>query len=315
MQSANAASGATVIEGPDGRTLSFDDDGPLRAAWYPVCRANRNAATPPQLLGVMLDSSRHVARATKRDSKGATASIRTAHHNGLMWACVADAADAALPPIDIDGFTSDQIIISNKVDVFGDFDQAALGLVDPAHVPMVHTSWWWRPSARARREKAKQYAPSPFGFTATPHDDRKPAALYTLIGGAPEISIEFRLPALRIERVHAGENRLVNFSFITPVGPRHHHLQNVMFSNMSWLKAFRPLLWVMGQNFLQQDAAILNKIVSHAPTLGKTPMLFCGDPDKPSLWYFQCKRELARSGACEEQFRHPVTPQVLRWRT
>jgi len=33
-----------------------------------------------------------------------------------------------------------------------DLDNAVIGLIDPAHVPNVHASWWWR-SKKAQKKK------------------------------------------------------------------------------------------------------------------------------------------------------------------
>ena len=38
-------------------------------------------------------------------------------------------------------------------------DHAVMGLMDPAHGPFVHASWWWRPSTSAHA-KEKRFAPS-----------------------------------------------------------------------------------------------------------------------------------------------------------
>ena len=47
-------------------------------------------------------------------------------------------------------------------------DHAVAGLMDPAHGPFVHTSWWWR-SRGSIHEKAKAFGPSHLGFTMKRH--------------------------------------------------------------------------------------------------------------------------------------------------
>ena len=43
-------------------------------------------------------------------------------------------------------------------------DYAVAALIDPAHVPFVHKSWWWR-SAKSLKEKQKLYVPEGSGWT------------------------------------------------------------------------------------------------------------------------------------------------------
>ena len=79
-------------------------------------------------------------------------------------------------------------------------DHAVVGLMDPAHGPFVHRSWWWR-SARSIHEKSKGFAASPYGFTMVRHAPSKNSKAYKLLGGAPETEISFSLPGVRIEHI------------------------------------------------------------------------------------------------------------------
>ncbi len=82
----------------------------------------------------------------------------------------------------------------------GTVDHAVVGLMDPAHGPFVHQSWWWR-SRRSIHEKTKAFAPSPWGFTMTRHAPSSNSRAYRLLGGAPQTEIVFRLPGIRIEHI------------------------------------------------------------------------------------------------------------------
>jgi len=44
-----------------------------------------------------------------------------------------------------------------------DVDQGVLGLLDPAHGPYVHQSWYWR-SSHKQKDKQKTFEPIPNGF-------------------------------------------------------------------------------------------------------------------------------------------------------
>jgi phenylpropionate dioxygenase-like ring-hydroxylating dioxygenase large terminal subunit len=48
-------------------------------------------------------------------------------------------------------------------------DQGIIGLMDPAHGPFVHQSWFWRKRASIH-EKAKQFEPIPNGFRMSPRE-------------------------------------------------------------------------------------------------------------------------------------------------
>ncbi|MFN3932124.1 MAG: hypothetical protein ACK4JY_10295 [Brevundimonas sp.] len=231
---------------------------------------------------------------------------------GLVWVRRAAARPEAVPTLigDNAGTARFPMIACSEIEVETDYDQAVLGLVDPAHVPMVHTAWWWRSSDK-RRVKTKHYAPSPFGFTATAADQFASAPAYELVGSDRKITIEFRLPSTRIERVEGGRFRLLNVTTVTPTTPGRVVLRNVIYSSVRPLRWLHPALSALGRAFLEQDARILRRLDADAST--RQPQLFVGAPDQPSAWYFQCKLALAR--ATGAGFVNPVRPSVLRWRT
>jgi phenylpropionate dioxygenase-like ring-hydroxylating dioxygenase large terminal subunit len=59
-------------------------------------------------------------------------------------------------------------------------DQGIIGLMDPAHGPFVHQSWFWR-SKRSMHEKAKQFEPIPGGFRMSKHAPSANSAPYQLL--------------------------------------------------------------------------------------------------------------------------------------
>src|SRR5580704_15680294 len=103
---------------------------------------------------------------------------------------------AAAPDIPVlEGFDGRAPDLVESVRFAAAIDHAVIGLMDPAHGPFVHRAWWWR-SRRSIQEKAKAFAPSPFGFTMTRHAPSRNSRAYRLLGGAPETEIVFRLPSI-----------------------------------------------------------------------------------------------------------------------
>ena len=79
-------------------------------------------------------------------------------------------------------------------------DHGIIGLMDPAHGPFVHQSWFWRKRGSIH-EKAKQFEPIPNGFRMSPHSPSTNSAPYQLlkkITGEPvTTTIDFVLPNIR----------------------------------------------------------------------------------------------------------------------
>lgn len=233
---------------------------------------------------------------------------------GLVWVRRLCDPGTVVPSLieDEAGTRAFPMIACSEIELDADYDQTVLGLVDPAHVPMVHTAWWWRSSPR-RRVKTKDYVPTPFGFTATAADAFASAPAYELVGQDRNVTIEFRLPSTRIERVRGGRFRLLNITTVTPVAPGRVMLRNVIYSSVRPLRWLFPALSALGRAFLEQDAAILRRLDSHASL--HQPLLFVGEPDQPSAWYFQCKMALVRAAGRSEAFVNPVRATRLKWRT
>ncbi len=286
--------------------------GPPPEAWYPVAREKAvRARATVSLFGQDLTLVRGPSGAvTLPGAPGWAIETRL----GMVWVRRLGDPAAAVPPLieDEAGTPAFPMIACSEIEVEADYDQTVLGLVDPAHVPMVHTAWWWRSSDR-RRVKTKHYTPSPFGFTATAADSFASAPAYELVGSDRKVTIEFRLPSTRIERVRGGRLRVLNITTVTPIAPGRVVLRNVIYSSMRPLRWLYPALSALGRAFLEQDARILRRLDTHAST--HQPLLFVGEPDQPSAWYFQCKMALARAVGARDTFINPVQPSVLRWRT
>jgi phenylpropionate dioxygenase-like ring-hydroxylating dioxygenase large terminal subunit len=291
------------------------DLGPPRNAWYPVAaaaEARRRVGRTVQLCGSTLGLERVPGASVPQVRDLASGALRPAiEHLGLLW--VSADTVAGLPDlVELPGMETPRRIAGVQVAARCDFDQAVLGLVDPAHVPMLHTSWWWRPRSRPRKPKRKAYTPSPFGFTTRAEDATSSAGVYAIGGAPPEVSIEFRLPGVRVEHIKLGGLRLANVTTVTPLSDEVQVLRNIIYADKRWAVVLRPLLEYLGRIFLKQDVQMLERL--HCTDSSKS-FLFFGDPDLPSLWYFKLKRELARRAHDGEPFNNPTPIQSLRWLT
>jgi len=287
-------------------------NGSPRSAWYVVARSEElrgGRSLQVRLLGEDLRLSRRDGAITaQQQSDARSVAVQEAH--GLIWLCLGQVEAApALPEL----VAGARMIGHSVVKVRSDFDQAVLGLVDPAHVPMVHRSWWWRPPSKGRRIKTKAYTPSPFGFTARAVDAFASAPIYDAVG-RQSVEIEFRLPSVRNETIIGRALRLSNLTVITPLDDDHVMIRNLIYADRPSLRLLAPLLSVAGTIFLGQDAAILRRL-HREQKRGRSTGLFVGDPDKPSLWYYQLKAAHQAFERGRARFTNPVRSAILRWNT
>lgn len=308
----NELSPPTAVPGARWRNRK-DRSGPPAGAWYPVAFARevgKSVRLRRRVLGVGIDISA-TETGELHAATGETA-WSVCRHLGLVWVCAQHDLTGVPGLVEDDGFDSRHIVAQTRSVVRTDYDQAVLGLVDPAHVPMIHNAWWWR-SAGKRRLKTKVYRPSDYGFTATARDRFVSAPAYKILGDRVEVSIEFRLPSVRVERTVGTRGRILNLTAVTPIGRRGVVLRNVLYSDVAALKPFAPVISGLGRIFLNQDAEILRRF--HPSVVGNHPRLFVGDPDRPSLWYYKAKDALVKAQARGEAFVNPVEPAELSWTT
>ncbi len=191
-------------------------------------------------------------------------------------------------------------------------DHAVVGLMDPAHGPFVHRSWWWRKEGSIH-EKSKAFAASPFGFTMLRHAPSSNSNAYRLLGGAPETEITFRLPATRIEHITAGRHLVVNLTAVTPLSDHQAQINFAIYWNVPLLSLLKPILRPYVRAFLNQDRAIM---VRQAEGLKYDPPLaLIDDADTQARWYYRLKAEYARATGARRPFVNPVEDRVLRWRS
>ncbi len=232
--------------------------------------------------------------------------------NGLVWIYNGDGAPETAPP-EIGLPASYRPKTVTVVGATGPFDEAVIGLVDPAHTPTVHKQWWWRDGA-PRHDKTKNFEPTPLGFKMPAHAPSSNTRVYKFIGGAPTTEIEFRLPALRLEHIRNDKRRILGLTTMTPGEPGATRIVHVIFWNFALLDLIRPVVQKMADDFLAQDGAILRLQNENLKRADHRPLYF-GDADEPAKWYLKLKGAWADRKDAPAGFRHPLAPTTLRWRT
>jgi nitrite reductase/ring-hydroxylating ferredoxin subunit len=198
-------------------------------------------------------------------------------------------------------------------------DYAVAALIDTAHVPFVHKSWWWR-SAKSLKAKAKTYVPSGTGWTMVKHKPSQHSIVFKLIGKYIETEISFCLPGCRREYISFNDKTmLAGITTLTPIDDTHTELNHTTYWTSALLKPFRPVVSPVVDyfvsTFLKQDQALA---IMQSEIIGKyNPRLIMTikDAGTPGHWYFLLKKEWNEASASGRPFKNPIKESVLRWRT
>lgn len=232
--------------------------------------------------------------------------------NGLVWIWMGKDEPDQEPP-GLPELPADLRPTLTKAMLFPcNMDHAVVGLMDPAHVPFIHRSWYWRTGPIKLKTKSKEFGPSLYGFTMKRH---KPAITlaYRILGAAPETEISFRLPGVRIEHIRIGRNSVWNFTAVTPIDDTQTEVSNLFFWTMPWLGLLKPIALFVMDHFLGQDRDILirqQRGLKYDPTL-----MLIRDTDTQARWYYQLKNEYIRAREEGRPFVNAVKDTVLRWRS
>ena len=193
-------------------------------------------------------------------------------------------------------------------------DHGIIGLMDPAHGPFVHQSWFWRSKASIH-EKAKQFEPIPNGFRMSPHKPSSNSAPYKLLakftGETVTTTIDFVLPNLRTEIDRSGKLWFSSRATVTPV---RRDLCRIDFVAAWNLPVPVSIFRVFAGIFLRQDQQTM---IRQAEGLKHNPrLMLIDDADRPAKWYFALKQNLIESRRTGEPMAHPMEgPVTLRWRS
>jgi phenylpropionate dioxygenase-like ring-hydroxylating dioxygenase large terminal subunit len=230
---------------------------------------------------------------------------------GNIWIWLGDGAPEGEPPR-LPGIGDRGPDLALRMDFPCFVDHAVVGLMDPAHGPFVHRSWFWR-SRRSVHEKAKSFGPGPLGFVMKRHRPSSNSRAYRLLGGAPQTEISFRLPGIRIEHIEVGRHSVVGLTAVTPVDQASTVVHHLIYWTVPWLTLLKPFLRPIARTFLGQDRAVVvqqQQGLRHDP-----PLMLIRDADTQARWYFQLKAEWARAREEGRPFQNPVPDTVLRWRS
>ncbi len=238
------------------------------------------------------------------------ARYRLAEAHGLVWIWYGEGEPALAPP-EIGLPPSFRPKTTTVVETQGPYDEAVVGLVDPAHTPAVHKQWWWREGA-PRADKAKAFEPTAQGFKMIAHPPSSNSLIYKAMGGAPATEIEFRLPALRLEHLRTKARRVLALTAMTPGEAGATRIVHVLYWDSMLFDALQPIAQGMADSFLKQDGDIL-RLPNENLARARHRTLYLGDADEPAKWYFALKKAwMDGSGAA---FVNPLKPATLRWRT
>jgi phenylpropionate dioxygenase-like ring-hydroxylating dioxygenase large terminal subunit len=194
-------------------------------------------------------------------------------------------------------------------------DHGIIGLMDPAHGPFVHQSWFWRKRGSIH-EKAKQFEPIPNGFRMSPHSPSTNSAPYQLlkrITGEPvTTTIDFVLPNIRTEIDQSGKMWFSSRATVTPVRRDLCRIDFVAAWNLFFLPVW--IFRIFGKIFLRQDQETM---IQQAEGLKHNPrLMLIDDADRPAKWYFALKANLIESRRMGAPMAHPMDgPVTLRWRS
>ena len=204
-----------------------------------------------------------------------------------------------------------------RADLACSMDYGIVGLMDPAHGPFVHQSWWWR-SRRSIREKQKSFEPITNGFRMAAHApsaNSGPYKLLRLYGSEVTTQIDFVLPNMRTETVRCGAYWFSNRTTVTPVRREMCRLDFVAAWNLfPWFPLAAPLLRAFGRRFIAQDQRVIEL---QQPGLKVQPrMMLIDDADRQARWYFQLKAAYLAAQRTGQPMAHPMDgPVTLRWRS
>jgi phenylpropionate dioxygenase-like ring-hydroxylating dioxygenase large terminal subunit len=195
-------------------------------------------------------------------------------------------------------------------------DNAVVGLMDPAHVPFVHTQWWWRPPSAGLKAKKKAFEPRHRGWAIARHPPSGNSLLYRAVfGGDVTTEIIFDLPGYRWEVVeNTSGARFVTLTCLTPIDAESTRITQLTYwTGAPLLNLGLPIAPGMAREFLDQDGRMVD--LQNEGLKYKPGMLWIDDIDVQAKWYLKLKKEWAASRAEGRDFVNPLEPATLRWRS
>jgi phenylpropionate dioxygenase-like ring-hydroxylating dioxygenase large terminal subunit len=240
--------------------------------------------------------------------------------DGYVWVFMAESRSAAVNPPAVPQLplpSRSYRITHLTAELPCNVDHGVIGLMDPAHGPFVHQSWWWR-SRRSIHEKQKTFEPTPLGFRIQSHAPSANSGAYKLLrfyGSEVTTSIEFTLPNIRVEQIRIGDHWVTNRAVVTPIEQNRCRIDFCAAWNIfSWVPLVKPIFNVFAKKFLHQDQQTME--MQAEGLRFNPPLMLIDDADRLGKWYFQIKNAYLRSKTTGLTMEHPMSgPVTLRWRS
>jgi phenylpropionate dioxygenase-like ring-hydroxylating dioxygenase large terminal subunit len=230
----------------------------------------------------------------------------------------ARASDTIPPAPALPVFSKKYKITHLECDMPTHVDHGIIGLMDPAHGPFVHQSWFWR-SKRSIHEKEKHFEPIPDGFRMSKHEPSSNSAPYKVLkyfsGEATTTMIDFVLPNMRLEEIRSGHLWFSSRATVTPLRRDLCRIDFVAAWNLARaVPGVVSIFRAFAKEFLRQDQQTMiqqSEGLKHNPRL-----MLIDDADRPAKWYFALKANLLESRRTGTPMVHPMSgPVTLRWRS
>jgi phenylpropionate dioxygenase-like ring-hydroxylating dioxygenase large terminal subunit len=193
-----------------------------------------------------------------------------------------------------------------------DIDQAVIGLMDPAHLPFIHTSRWWKQrDVKALQRETKRFTPRGRGFVQDEHIIASPAAPYRLLGLPVRTEIGFELPGVRLELIRGPRGSACSLTTIAPIDDHTSRVHQALYWTTPWLRPLRGLIAVLAGRFLDQDRLVVEEQqqgLRHNP-----PLTLIDGADTQARWYLRLKRDYRRALEQGEPFQNPLRPATVEW--
>ena len=247
------------------------------------------------------------------ETKIKAGALQCVNHGGLTWAYIPfgkESPQDSLPAIP-QHFNRDPDVYIERI-FKANIDQSTIGLMDPAHLPFVHTSWWWKKVRPENfRLKRKDFEPSERGFTLKKHVIVNPGKPYKILGEPVQTEIRFELPSLRLELIEGIKHSACSLTVLCPIDNQTTRVHQCIYWSSPVLWPLKPMIKTLGKIFLDQDRVIVEE---QQEGLKQNPTLTLIDgADTQAKWYLRIKRELERCQQDGTTFENPLSESFIEW--
>lgn len=238
--------------------------------------------------------------------------------NGIVFVYVSSnprfTGDAPIAPPDI-GIRAEKpkFVVSQVFNAT--MDNAVVGLMDPAHVGFVHNQWWWRPPSVGLKVKEKQFVPQNLGWAIERHRPSGNSVAYKWIfGDDVTTEIRFMLPGYRWEVVENGKSQFFTLTCLLPQTENETLIvQFTYWDKAPLLNLMLPILPYLAETFLNQDGTMVD--LQNLGLKHQKAMLWIDDIDVQAKWYQRLKKEWRDAKNENRDFKNPIEPTKLKWRS